>query len=145
MSTTIMFLLLCFTADAGQEENIVIDISKIAETLRTAVINEDTDCLLKYVSPSGTYFIDDVWSYEKVRKSMKDKDGWLFRHLFSNDNSVKNYFLKAKDLHIKVYQQNDKSVMISFQSSNYDPNDWVECCLIKVKGKWYFDGVFYCG
>jgi len=142
--TTFAFLLIYCTASAGPPGNKQVGINRIAKALQAAVMREDVGYLMRYVSPSGTYFIDGVYSFEEIKNSMEDRNGWLNKHIFSSDNSIKSYFLNAKNLKIKVHHRNKRSIMISYQSSNYDPTDWVECCLIKEKGKWYFDGVFYC-
>lgn len=141
----VIILLINCTAIAGQRLDKSVSHNRMAKDLMAAVMREDMRYLMKYVSPSGTYFIDERYSREEISNSMGDSNGWLHKHLFSGDKSVKSYFSKAENLKINIKKRNSRSILITYKSSNYNSVDWVECCLFKVKGKWYFDGIFYCG
>jgi len=143
--TLIFFLSVIFPIIALSNENNNPEIDFIAEDVKGAVLRENTNTLMKYVSSAGTYFIDNVYTYEQIEKLLKDKDSWLCKHLFSGENSVKNYFKSSKNLKVKIYNRNNSAIMLSYQSSNHDAVEWVECCFINISGRWYFDGIFYCG
>lgn len=130
--------------DARGAENADKLFYNLATEIKKAVAEQDTNRLLTYVAPSGTYFIDSVYSYDEIKDVIGKKDSWLYKYLFTDRNSVKSYFQSAEEMKIKVHHRNENAVLISYQSSNYDPNRWVECCFIKLKDKWYFDGIFYC-
>jgi hypothetical protein len=121
-----------------------IEIEKLAKEVKDAVIKKDINRLMKYVSPSGVYFIDDKYTYEQIEEIIRKKNSWLYKHLFVGENSVINYFQKANDLEIKIHHRNSNAIFVSYHSSNVKPVNWLECCFIKIKGKWYFDGIFSC-
>lgn len=140
-----LFCIVVFPVVTSCNEKEKSELEKIAYEVRTGVIKEDVEMLLKYVSPAGTSFIDDHYTYEEIRELLKNKDSWLYKHLFWGENSVKKYFDSAKELTIKIHYFNkDEAVSIFYQSSNYAPRNWVECCFVKINEKWYFNGIFYC-
>lgn len=141
---TVIFIL--FTVNLSAENKIDTDpeLHKMAWEMRSAILNIDTAYLMKYVAPSGTYFIDTVYSHEQIERMIMDKNSWLYKHLFIGDNSVKSYFKQAINLNIKIYKRDTNAIMVSYQSSNFEEVKWVENCFIKINGIWYFDGIFNC-
>jgi hypothetical protein len=144
--TIIAIALFCFNfiAAGNAAENEDRSYYTLATEVKDAVVRQDINVLLKYVSPSGTYFMDTVYTYKEINEIIGKKDSWLYKHLFAGESSIKTYFKKAKRLKIKITHRNDNAIFVSYQSSNYEPNKWVECCFIRTNGKWYFDGIFYC-
>lgn len=144
MSRFIMILLaasiVSMTAQCSNND----DVSKLAYDLKDAVLEEKRERLLEFVAPQGTNSIDSSYTKKQVVELMNDHNSWLFKYLFLDDKSVKNYFKEAKDLKVKVYTRSNESTFVSYQTSNHKPTEWVECCLIKINGKWYFDGIFEC-
>jgi len=140
-----LFLLL-ITAVLCKNDNNLKEIEGIANELRIAVLNQDIETLLKYVSPGGTYFIDDLYHYSEIKELLYTNDSWLYKHLFVGEKSVRHYFENAENLRIKIdiLDEYKDAPMIFYQSSNYKPLNWVECCLIKHGERWYFNGIFSC-
>lgn len=136
--------LLISSVYGNDNKNELVELNDIAKNLKEAVIREDGDLLMQYVSPSGTYFIDSVYTFAEIKELLRTKNSWLYKHLFSGENSVKKYFQDAENLKIKIHRRNNEAIFISYQSSNYDSIKWVECCFIKINAKWYFDGIFSC-
>lgn len=143
-SFVIIFIL--YAVDLSAEDKIETnpELHKMAWEMRRAVLNMDATYLMKYVAPSGTYFIDSAYSHEQIEKLIGDKNSWLYHHLFGNKDSVRNYFNQAHDLKIKVFPRNTDAIMVSYQSSNFEAVKWIENCFIKINGKWYMDGIFTC-
>lgn len=142
---TIIFFVLC-TADLSAANKIDTDpkLHKMADEMMIAVLNMDTAYLMKYVAPSGTYFMDTVYSHDQIEKMINDENSWLYKHLFVGDNSVKSYFEQARNLKIKIFERDTNAIMVSYQSSNFEAFKWVENCFIRKNGTWYFDGIFTC-
>lgn len=141
---TIISLFAFLTTAAFGNEDEYVELERIANDVKTAVIKQDVGTLMQYVSPSGTYFIDEVYTYAQIKEMLENKTSWLYKHLFVGKNSVKNYFENAKNLDTKIHSRDNKAFFISYQSSNYNSYNWIECCFIRINGKWYFDGIFYC-
>ena len=120
-------------------------INKMLVAIENAIANENSSELLKYVPPSGIYFGDGRYSYAEVEKSIGDQNGWLYRHLFVGEKSVKIYFQEAKNLKSRITYRSKSSIQVIFETSNNEATKWVDCCFFKIKNKWYFDGIFYCG
>ncbi len=140
-----LFCIVAFPVVTSCNEKGKSEFEKIADEVRTAVIKEDVKILLKYVSSTGTSFVDDHYTFGEIRELLKNKDSWLCKHLFWGENSIKKYFENAEGLTIKIHYYNkDKAVSIFYQSLNNAPRNWVECCFIKINEKWYFNGIFYC-
>lgn len=151
MKTIQCFVLLCIiwlisfvNLSSANEISTNSTLQNTALQMRLAILNTDTAYLLKFVAPSGTFFIDTVYSRSEIEKMLTDKNSWLFKHLFLGDSSVKSYFKKAQNLKIRIFKRNTNAIMISYQSSNFDALHWIENCLVKVNDHWYFDGIFSC-
>ena len=115
--------------------------------VKDAVVRQDTEYLMRYVSPRGTYFIDNLYTHDEINELIKDKDSWLYRHLFEGNTSVKSYFVNATELEVKIYPQGDDHIFVTYRSLDRQgdrPSDYVECCFSKRGGRWYFDGIFSC-
>jgi hypothetical protein len=140
----ITFILCAVNLSAENKISTDPELHKIALEMKSAVLNMDMAYLINHVAPSGTYFIDTGYSHDQIERLVRDKNSWLYKYLFVDKNSVKNYFKQARDLKIKVFKRDINSIMISYQSSNFEAHKWIENCLIKINGKWYFDGIFTC-
>ena len=85
----------------GQEQD-HSDFYRITMEIKDAVLREDVDYLMKYVAPSGTYFIDAHYTYEEIRELLQGKESWLYKFLFEDEDSVKKYFEDVPDLEIEI-------------------------------------------
>lgn len=132
-------LLVSETHSGGNER---AEVERLAKVVQGAVVNKDIDKLMQYVHPSGTVFIDAAYTKAEISSLMKDKDSWLYKHLFVGEKSVRTYLLQAKNLKTSVHPQSDTAMFVFFESSNYEK--WQESCFIQIDGKWYFDGIFSC-
>lgn len=144
LATAVVFLLsatITFGEDARSD---TLEINRIAEEIAQAVKEEDVRKVLTYVSPAGTVFIDAGYTRQEIVDLLSDEKSWLYEHLFTSKKSVKNYFDTAIGVNIRVHRRGKDAAMISYVAANKQPEDWAECCLIKTKGRWYFDGIFYC-
>ena len=123
------------------------DLYRIVIEVKDAVVRQDTEYLMRYVSPGGTDFIDNHYTYDEIDQAMKDKDSWLYKWLFLNPYSAKVFFDTATDLEIKMYHQDPAlgGIWVTYRPPGSQPNEWLECCFYKRNGKWYFAGIFSCG
>lgn len=150
MKTIVRFLIISYfvlnTVSISSENKTDADpqLHKMAWEMRSAVLNMDINYLMKYVAPSGTYFIDNIYSHDDIDKMFRDKNSWLYKHLFVGDTSVKDYFIRAHNLKIIIYKRDTNAILVSYQSSNFEELKWVENCFIMINETWYFDGIFTC-
>lgn len=144
---SVLILLLSIFAQIAfcDESPDVKNINKMLAVIENAIVNENDSELLKYVPPSGIYFGDGHYKYAEIKKSIGDKNGWLYRYLFVGEKSIKIYFQKAKNLKPRITYRTKSSIQVIFETSNNEATKWAECCFFKIKNKWYFDGIFYCG
>ena len=129
-----------FTCDASEKSELMV----IAKSIKQAILLNDSSVMQKYVHSDGVYFMDDKMSRDEVIKSLQNKESTLYRYLFGNTGSIKNYLQTADKLKIRIIMRDKTSAIVSFPSINHEPEEWKECCFIKRKNKWYFDGIFYC-
>lgn len=150
MRALICLLLLISPIVCAAEENISGEIvtdpafQLISNELQRAISDANVSCLMKYVAPTGTYVIDEVYTHKQIKKMLINKKSWLYKHLFVGRESIRGYFERAENIRLKVFKRGTNAILISYQASNIAPTDWAECCLIKVNGTWYFDGIFSC-
>jgi hypothetical protein len=140
----IVILSFFFACNSCAENNDLLELNTLANKLRNAILNNDLEFVSKFINPSGMYFGDSVYTSQEIRQFLKDENSWLYKHLFGKKDSVKSFFINANDIKIKIYYRGDDAYHISFQSSNYDPTEWMECCFIRIKGTLFFDGIFSC-
>jgi len=133
-------IILTFSCNSNDQSEFI----EIAGDLKEATLTNDTDAIMSFVHQNGTYFLDTAYSKQEIANLLNDKESWLYEHLFSGEKSVRDYFVGSEGLEVKVLNKSKNAVMLSFQAKNVDSADWVECCLIRISGKWYLDGIFLC-
>lgn len=144
---TFIFVFIVLQLIAGiQNANAADKLYKLTMDLENAILQQNVAKLMKYVSPFGITVIDDPYTYEEVNNLIRDKNSWLYKHLFVGERSVKKYFETAENLKIKIHYQTLDSADfmyadVIYQSSNYHWVNWVESCFVysKKDNKWYFD------
>ena len=139
---------LCFVyvaPKAGGTDNNA-DIIKLAQEMKIAVINRDVKAIIRHVNPRGMYFLDRFYTFDEVVRLIEDKDSWLYKHMFEESKSVRNYFIRAKGNKYIIQHMGKGWISIVYQSSNYERSEWIESCFYLVDKKWYFNsGIFDCG
>ena len=136
----LMAVIMISEGHSGEREGAVLE--DVIRHIHDAVVRKDIGALMEFVHPTGTVFIDSGYTKAEILSLMKDPESWLHKHLFVGENSVRTYFLTAKNLKINVHRYNENAVFVSFASSNHQR--WPECCFIKIDNKWVFSGIFSC-
>jgi hypothetical protein len=137
-------LVLATTAWADAE---VIDdpvLTGMAKDTKTAILNSDSNYILKYVAEEGIYFVDKSYSKRQIIELLKDKNSWLSKHLYSGKSSIKHFFDNNQDIQTKIYKRGENAVMITYASKSTSQEKAVENCYLSIKGTWYLDGIFSC-
>lgn len=119
-------------------------LARMATETRTAILNYDSNYILKYVSAEGIVFEDTLYSKEQIISLLKDKQSWLYKYLYSGKSSVKYFFDKAQDAEVKIIQKGANAVMIIYASKNTNEKRMLENCYININDTWYWDGIFSC-
>lgn len=119
-------------------------VKDVVSQVEAAIIKRDVGKLMQYVSSRGTYFIDDYYSYNEIRELLGDKKSWLYKHLFVGESSVFHYFKSNSMIRERIHMRGKNAVSVVFESASSLPANWIECCFIEIKGRWYFDGIFSC-
>ena len=116
------------------------DLYRIVIEVKDAIVRQDTEYLMRYVSPGGTSFIDNHYTYDEIDEAMKDKDSWLYKeHL----DLAKFFFDGSTDLEIEMKHMGPAHGGVWVRYSSQE-RGWLECCFYKRNGKWYFAGIFSC-
>ena len=133
----------CLNGQSGEFHD--ADLYQIVIEVKDAVVRQDTEYLMRYVSPRGTTSIDKNYTYDEIDKAIKDKDSLLYKWLFLNPYSPKVFFDAATDLEIRMYHRDPAigGIWVTYRPPASQPSDWQECCFYKENGRWYFDGIFF--
>lgn len=143
---TCTFMVACLSGQNGEFHD--ADLYRIVIEVKDAIVRQDTEYLMGYLSPGGTDFIDSHFTYDEIDELMKDKDSWLYKSLFLDPYSEKVFFDGVTDLEILMVHQDPLlgGVLVIYRSRSAagQPGNWHECCFYKRDGKWYFAGIFSC-
>lgn len=131
------------SAESGREDarQSLLEFSRAIEK---SVSRGDVDGLMLSVPETGIYFVDGLFSREEVHRLLLDKTSWLYRYMFSGDESVSRKLasMGKTETEIEVIKRGEDAWMVRY-SAKGSP-DLVENCVIRRDGVWYFDGMFYC-
>ncbi len=114
----------------------------ISEGIAEAVANGDADYVLRYVPVSGLHFIDSYYTSSEIKQLLHDEDTWLWKYLFNGPSSIRSAFKYGSLSSISIKKRSDIAAIIVYDFQKKEKN--VENCMIKIKGEWYFDGIFSC-
>lgn len=128
--------------ESGQEKDRQ-SLLKFSREIERSVSRSDVDGLMSAVPETGIYFVDGFFSREEVHRLLLDKTSWLYRYIFSGDESVGRKLASMGRTEIEVLKRGQDAWMVRYSTKEYYPGS-VENCVIHRDGAWYFDGMFYC-
>jgi hypothetical protein len=127
--------------DSGQitERASEAELIAFGEMLREAIITEDVEALMAFME-HGVATPNDLYTREEVRKKLEDKTSWLYKRLFVDYWSAKEFFERNPGNKVDLLGACDAYV-ISYVSADGKTEYACNFVLFKYKGKlqiWQF-------
>jgi hypothetical protein len=138
------------------------DLRRVAEKLKTAILKEDIDGILRHIDPDGLRCTDTKVPYQQVRRDLHNKNSDLYLSLFDTARFVKRcgrgypsdypaisdreFFSRAENetIEIEISERNKERAKVTIRSSvkGHYPR---ELYFHKVAGKWKVSHGFIVG
>lgn len=127
----IFVLYLCAPSFGSEHE----ELTALAQNIMKAIEKKDT---LRFIelTHKGICFVDDCYKKAQIISLLNNKSSWLYRKLFSGEDSVRSYFERSDQVKIHINQYDEFYGIAYLGEEKAKPIPPV-ITVHRTKGKWY--------
>lgn len=124
-------LSLCVPSFGSEHE----ELASVSQKIKKAIEDKDTDTFIE-LARRGICFVDDCYKKVQITSLLNNKSSWLYRKLFSGEDSVRSYFARSSQVTIYINQYND-FYGITYQGEEKTKPIPPVITVRRINGRWF--------